>query len=142
MSNYLDRLMELTAIVFFTSCYFLTLVPLGIHYMFGNDVMLRRLGEAQQADQGLSRWILEPTCWRRCVALRQLIKSGGSAQTWLGVDLVQLALRSKEKDVCVCVCVFRTSGTAGMQLIQFCRRVTSCCTILLYFLVLSRHSYY
>lgn len=53
--------MELTAIVFFTSCYFLILVPLGIHYMFGNDVMLRRLGEAQQPDQGLSRWILEPS---------------------------------------------------------------------------------
>lgn len=105
--------MELTAIVFFTSCYFLILVPLGIHYMFGNDVMLRRLGEAQQPDQGLSRWIWEPSssssvkfwllsflllrlwdgwfwlgvtfafvspaCWRRCVALQQLIKSGGSA---------------------------------------------------------------
>ena len=64
----------------FTSCYFLILVPLDIHYMFGNDVMLRRLGEAQQPDQGLSRWTWEPsTCWRRCVALRQLIKSEGSA---------------------------------------------------------------
>ena len=45
----------------FTSCYFSILVPLGIHYMFGNDVMLRRLGEAQQPDQGLSRWIWEPS---------------------------------------------------------------------------------
>ena len=26
----------------FISSYFLILVPLGIHYMFGNDVMLRR----------------------------------------------------------------------------------------------------
>ncbi|XP_037482110.1 uncharacterized protein LOC119360681 [Triticum dicoccoides] len=52
----------------------------GIHYMFGNDVMLRWLGEAQQPDQGLSRWIWKPsTCWHRCVALRQLIKSEGSA---------------------------------------------------------------
>ena len=44
----------------FISSYFLILVPLG-HYMFGNDVMLRRLGEAQQPDQGLSRWIWEPS---------------------------------------------------------------------------------
>ena len=43
--------MELTAIVFFTSCYFLILVPLGIHYMFGNDVMLRRLGEAGEGER-------------------------------------------------------------------------------------------